>query len=705
MAHLDKENDIVWICPNDTKGTVITVAGLKIGLPKQPPKEEILFHDLPKEEQMWQREEMPKELIGIDTDEEYQEEPKEFKERWDGWIHTQFKRRFEGVWFYNNGKPTYLTGAHWFALQWVKQDFGYPFYLEPQAELEYHWAACVVDPRCYGQNLVKNRRFGWSTLAGSELLECSTRTKNSQFGILSKTAKDAKEVVFQQKVVYPFNNLPFFFKPITDGNTDPKRELVLKPPASKITKNQKKRQSGFGLNSVISWQAPSNNSYDGFKIKRLVHDESGKYERPNNIEKSWQVQKRCLEIRNRIIGKCRMGSTVNPMSKGGAEYKNLFYDGLLEGGSDKIKGRNENGRTTSGLYSIFIPAYRCIIYDIYGNSVVEDPEEPIETIDGEIVDYGGKTFLERARDGLKHDPVKYNEEIRQMPFSVREAFMDTLDDCVFNLQKIEEQRAYNENMTPNPIARGNFAWKDGRIDSKVVWQPDNKAGRFNVVWMPKPDNQSLIDRNRKPPFDWQGVGGVDPYAVDVASYGEGSKGAMYLYNKTEPNGASNMFVLEYVKRAKSLEIFYEDCLMAAVFYGYPLLIESNKNDIAQHFKRRGYSNYLMNRPSINFAVGTKPSIAERNKKGVYANQDNIRAMDALLESYVNNHVGYNDDGEMGNLYFETLLEQMKKYTPSERGSHDAVVAAGHALYAARVDIRKEVKQNRKASMIRKYNMT
>ena len=703
MAHWDEENDIVWICPNDTKGKVINVYGLSIGLPKQPPREEILFHDLHKKDQMWMREEMPKELLAFETDEEYQEEPKEFKAKWDEWIFLQYKRRKEGVWFYNNGVPTYLTGAHWFALQWVKQDFGYPFYLEPQAELEYHWAACVADPRCYGQNLVKNRRFGWSTLAGSGMLEYTTRTKNTQGAILSKTAKDAKEVVFQQKIVYPFNNLPFFFKPITDGNTDPKRELVLKPPASKITKNQKKRQSGFGLNSVISWQAPSNNAFDGFKVGYFLHDESGKYEKPNNIEKSWQVQKRCLEIRNKIIGKCRMGSTVNPMKKGGEEYKSLFYDGLIEG--ENVEGRNQNGRTKSGLYSIFIPAYRCIIYDVYGNSVVEDPKEPIETIDGDVVDYGGKTFLNRTRDSLKDDPVKYNEEIRQMPFSIREAFMDTLDDCVFNLQKIEEQRTYNENMTPNPVVRGNFAWKDGVIDGKVEWQPDNKAGRFNIVWLPKPDNRSIIDRNKKPPFDWQGVGGVDPYAVDTAAYGEGSKGALYLFNKTEPNGASNMFVLEYVKRAKSLDMFYEDCLMAAVFYGYPLLIESNKYDIAHYFRRRGYSNYLLNRPTMSFAAGTRPSITERNKKGVYANQDVIRSMDAMLESYVNNYVGYNDDGEMGNLYFETLLGQLKSYTPQERGSHDAIAAAGHALYAARIDIRKEVRETGRVNMVRRYKMS
>ena len=34
---------------------------------------------------------------------------------------------------------------------------------------------------------------------------------------------------------------------------------------------------------------------------------------------------------------------------------------------------------------------------------------------------------------------------------------------------------------------------------------------------------------------------------------------------------SNMFVVEYAARPPLAKIFYEDVLMAAVFYGYPIL--------------------------------------------------------------------------------------------------------------------------------------
>lgn len=699
MGYWDEEKDIVWIDPKNTKGQVLKIAGLNVGLPKVPAQKDILFSDLPIDEQMWVREEMPDELQAIEDwegeegdkrspSEVYNDMPKAFKEKWNPWIAEQYRKRKEGVWFMNKGKPIYLTGEQWFVLQWIRAPFGYLKWFEPQWRLGIHWEACVLDPRCYGQNFVKNRRFGWTTGASGGLTEYITRTKNADVAIGSKSEKDAEEVIFQGMFMYMFNELPFFFTPLRRGSRDPKKMLELKAPSGNISKNNKVKKA-TGLNSRVVTLQPKTSSGDGMKIFRLVMDESGKLEKPHNIEKSWQVKKRCLEERNKIIGKCRMGSTVNPMAKGGAEYKSLFFDGLLEG--DNVKGRNGIGRTLSGMYSIFIPAYECIIYDKHGYSVVDDPKEPIETIDGDIVDYGGKTYLNRVREGLKGDPIKYNEEIRQMPFTVREAFMDTLDDCLFNLQKIEEQSMYNDTLPPNTIIKGNFGWANGRMDGKVVWNPDNKGGRFKIAWLPKPEMQSIINNKKRPPHGWLGVGGVDSYDIDQTAYGSGSKGALHLYVKSNPYNAaaSNMFVLEYVNRPKTVDVFYEDVLMASVFYGFPLLIEGAKYSIAHYFNNRGYGNYLMTRPYKSFNPSVKPSASERAKKGLPVSGESIRQLDMLLEAYVENHVGYNEEGEIGNLLFNETLKQLKEYDPNDRTKSDAVVSAGHALYAAEVDIRKQ----------------
>ena len=103
-----------------------------------------------------------------------------------------------------------------------------------------------------------------------------------------------------------------------------------------------------GLDTTIDWKNTGDNSYDGEKLKLLAHDESGKWERPDNILNNWRVTKTTLRLGSRIVGKCMMGSTSNALDKGGENFKKLYNN------SDVTK-RNRNGQTASGLYSLFIP--------------------------------------------------------------------------------------------------------------------------------------------------------------------------------------------------------------------------------------------------------------------------------------------------------------------------------------------------------------
>ena len=43
-------------------------------------------------------------------------------------------------------------------------------------------------------------------------------------------------------------------------------------------------------------------------------------------------------------------------------------------------------------------------------------------------------------------------------------------------------------------------------------------------------------------------------------------------------------------------MFFEDVLMACIFYGMPILAENNKPRLLYYFKRRGYRAFSMNRP-------------------------------------------------------------------------------------------------------------
>ena len=670
--------DLIGICPNGTQGESIQLGGLVILLPAMPPKEKIQGHGSPNDMQLWQRVSMPKELSRIKSMDEWAEMPREFRQKFSPYIEEEFRRRREGFWFYNDGVPTYITGRHYMMLQWTRMDIGYPDYLEFQRNIFLHLAACEADPRCIGQLYTKCRRSGYTNICSAVLLDEATQVKDKLLGIQSKTGKDAQENIFMKKVVQMFRHYPFFFKPIQDGTTNPRMELAFREPSKRITKNNKTTQTGEALNTVINWKNTTNNAYDGEKLHLLYLDEAGKWEKPTDIRDAWRIQRTCLIVGRRIVGKAMVGSTVNPMDKGGKEYKDLWRD------SDPDQ-RNKNGRTRSGLYRLFIPAYDSLegFFDIHGRAVHSDPEEVVPGIDGEDIVFGARTYLKNERENLKNDASELNEVVRQFPFTEDEAFRDSIDGSLFNVGHIYEQIQYNDELFPNPVVRGNFVWKGGVQDTEVVFKPDAN-GRFRIAWMPPVElrNKKKFDRNKRvAPNADIGVGGVDSYDLDSTVDGRGSKGALHLYNKFHMEHPANMFVVEYASRPPLAKIFYEDCLMAAVFYGYPILIENNKYGIARHFESRGYDGYLMNRPQHLMSTSAKVSV---KTKGIPSNsQDVIQAHAHAIEAYIHNHVGINrETGDYGNMYFNRTLEDWIGFKINDRTKFDLTISSGLCLLAA-----------------------
>lgn len=681
-------DEAIRLVSGSEPGEVIQIYGLNIALPKRPKKTDILFHDLPKRMQMWRRTDVPQELSRIRSMDEWFEKPAEFRRSFSPFIEQEFERRRNGIWFYNNGVPTYITGRHYMFLQWSKIDIGYPSYLAFQREIFLHMAACEADSRCIGQLYTKCRRSGYTNICASVLVDEATQVKDKLLGIQSKTGKDAQENIFMKKVIPMFRSYPFFFKPIQDGTTNPRMELAFREPSKRITKKNKTSQKGDALNTIINWKNTTNNAYDGEKLHMLYLDEAGKWEKPVDIKEAWRIERTCLIVGKKVVGKALVGSTVNPMDKGGEEYKNLWED------SDPAE-RNDNGRTRSGLYRLFIPADHALegFFDKYGNPVTEKPTTSVEGVDGEIIEQGSREYLENERKSLKHDPSELNEVIRQFPLTEDEAFRDSIEGSIFNVGKIYQQIDWNNNMYPNPVVTGNFIWKVK--DKEVIFSPDPK-GRFRISWMPPKDKRNILSEERGKrvaPFSDFGCGGVDSYDLDETVDGRGSKGALHMYNKfsMDENRPSNMFVLEYASRPDLASIFYEDVLMAAVFYGYPLLIENNKYGIVRYFEKRGWDGYVLDRPKHLTPPGSGMKV---KTKGIPSNSvDVIQAHAHAIEAYIHNHVGIRaEDERVGNMYFNRTLEDWIGYKINNRTKYDLTISSGLALLAAQ-----KFKEERKQS--------
>ena len=518
-------------------------------------------------------------------------------------------------------------------------------------------------------------------MASGEVVNMATISSDSRFGILSKSGSDAKKM-FTDKVVPISVNYPFFFKPIQDGMDRPKTELAYRVPASKLTRKsiqaKDQRQQLEGLDTTIDWKNTGDNSYDGEKLKLLVHDESGKWERPDNILNNWRVTKTTLRLGSRIIGKCMMGSTSNALDKGGDNFKKLYND------SDVTK-RNANGQTRSGLYSLFIPMewnYEGFI-DTYGAPVFDTPEKPVEAPDGTLIEVGVIDYWQNEVNGLKSDPDALNEFYRQFPRTEEHAFRDEAKNSIFNLVKIHQQIDYNGDSIHNaPVTKGSFQWQNGIKDSKVIFTP-NPQGRFNISWVPEIglQNKQIIKNGTKfPANDHIGAFGCDSYDISGTVGGNGSKGALHgLTIFSMENAPANTFFLEYIARPQTAEMFFEDVLMALVFYGMPLLAENNKPRLLYYLKRRGYRGYSMNRPD---KIWNKLSAAEKEIGGIPNSSEDIKqAHAAAIESYIEKHVGLKDDNTYGSMYFNQTLNDWARFDINNRTKFDAAISSGLAIMA------------------------
>jgi hypothetical protein len=235
----------------------------------------------------------------------------------------------------------------------------------------------------------------------------------------------------------------------------------------------------------------------------------------------------------------------------------------------------------------------------------------------------------------------------------------------------------------------------------------NKNGRFKVSWVPKLEMQNRIRLKngiKFPGNEHVGAFGCDSYDISGTVDGIGSNGALHGLTKYSMEEApANSFFLEYVARPQTAEIFFEDVLMACVFYGMPILAENNKPRLLYHFKRRGYRGFSMNRPD---KVYSKLSVTEKEIGGVpNSSQDMKQSHAAAIESYIEKNVGFNSNG-CGDMYFNRTLEDWARFDINNRTKFDASISSGLAVMACNKNLYTPIQERQVKSInlgIKRYD--
>ena len=657
-----------------------------VELPKAPYKRSIANWNRKPVSQYWER----YDYIDIE------EKTKEYQEKW---LDDEFDRIENGYWYYNFGEQIYLTGQHYYYLNYIKLDIGYPEFRYRDLFFFYFWEAAKNHNTCYGITMTKPRRMGASWMAVGILLRDVTGMREALGGILSKTGLDAKNF-FKRKLVKAYRDLPLFLRPENASGTNPATSLDFTEISKRSHKSARSKEIGskHTLNSFIEWRNTSENSFDSEKLYRLVYDEIGKIEERIDLNDQLDTILRCMYDNGNIIGKAFCPSTVNRMERGGGQFKEVYYASKF----DEAEGET----TPSGLWAYFVPAYDGLggYIDQYGRSITEVKKgEKYFDRHGKQIKEGSISYLKRRRRlAAKKGPTALIEEKRKMPFTEKEAFYFAAEDAVLDTGRIQQQIDHNETLIHKGTVRGNFEWTDG-FGSPVRWVPQQN-GKFLVSdLLPHIANGVTFKNGQKYPKNQHLIrGGADPFYKDVTLEG-GSKGGFHL--KTTKVGGDGVpklkTILEYCHRPPLAKIFCEDVLKACLYYGASVLCESNIRNLIDFFEENGYRHFLINRPKNTY--GKNATKNTRKEKGIpTASKDVIMKHLEELNLGVLEEIGELKDG-MGDFPFETTLNQLLQYNIENRTVLDTVVSWGYANLAVHMPLKEVAEQKKTAEpMVKTY---
>jgi hypothetical protein len=227
-----------------------------------------------------------------------------------------------------------------------------------------------------------------------------------------------------------------------------------------------------------------------------------------------------------------------------------------------------------------------------------------------------------------------------------------------------------------PIAVGNFVWKENIRDSKVIFVA-NPQGKFRVSHQLN-DNESNLkfwsdDEDCWKPGNAQwGVAGGDPFKFNITKGNRKSKGGGAVVKKGVIKDGDfarkRKFACTYAQRTYDKDIFGEDMLMMCLYYGVPMFPEIDVPFLWDYFFQRGWEGYLLYKVDPKtFKVNVTPGdTANKTKQDIFTEWMTWIENEADEENHI-----------------EVLEECRDIDGPEDMTNYDLFTAGGYALLGTR----------------------
>lgn len=557
----------------------------------------------------------------------------------------EWKRRLCGVWFDNYNPKTkevetlYITGTHYLYVTYWRFQGKFMDFRINDMEFWYVMKYCEEDPDCLGLNEITKRKLGKTAKLGCWLYDRTSKPPfNQHAGIQSKADDDAEEVM-KKALVQPWQKLPDFFRPIYDTmKGDDPNELRFFHTSRRGSTTENEREEEDALESWIDFGASGEAVYDGPELDSYAADEAGKTKKPVNIRERQSTVRFCSEIDGRFarsdypyFQRKQLYTTTVEIEKG--EEDNYEFQ-VMTAKSNPLD-RNENNRTTTGLYTYFLPAQKGMRFD--GKYGYPDEE--------------GATYWllnEMKKLGDDGDTRGLSSFKRKNPMNFKMAFSADGLTALYDPELINEQLDEIAWRAKDVTERGNLVWKDGfeferpvikengeieYVINTIEWQP-SPHGKFEKLkgWFPKEPNK-VFKKNSKylPNNNFSFRAGCDPFKYDKTKDKRRSNCAGYMYqipDELERDSPYNdCFTIRYAFRESSTRLANMDILKMVWWCGCQVLFERNVNHWKRDFQDWDCEAFLMWLPGE-----TEPGIYTDGKGNV------VQMICNYTESYINEHI-------------------------------------------------------------------